>query len=251
LIKIIKKAIKKFRNLILIELSRALNEINKKKLITEISDVYFSDFSKNIELQLQLDALKSTAKYVAKNMIHAKSFSSKEELLDFALKKAGVNNGLYCEFGVYKGYTINYIAEKTKTTIHGFDSFEGLPEFWRDGFYEGTFSIKNEELIFSNNIIIHKGLFEQTLPDFVKLHSENISFIHIDCDLYSSTKTILNTIGKKLVKGSVIVFDEYFNYPGWQEHEYKAFYEFISTNSFSYKYIGYNKTHEQVAIIIE
>ena len=38
---------------------------------------------------------------------------------------------VYCEFGVYKGETINFIASKIPHTVHGFDSFEGLPEVWR------------------------------------------------------------------------------------------------------------------------
>jgi len=48
----------------------------------------------------------------------------------------------------------------------------------------------------------------------------------------------------------VIVFNEYFNYPGWQEGEYKAFQEFISDTGLSYEYIGYNHLHEQVAVKI-
>ena len=49
-------------------------------------------------------------------------------------------NTLWLEFGVASGRTINYISKFTTDTVYGFDSFEGLPEKWRDGFDKGAFS---------------------------------------------------------------------------------------------------------------
>jgi hypothetical protein len=46
---------------------------------------------------------------------------------------------LWLEFGVASGNTINYISRFTQDTVYGFDSFEGLPEKWRDGFDKGAF----------------------------------------------------------------------------------------------------------------
>ena len=74
--------------------------------------------------------------------------------------------------------------------------------------------------------------------------------MHIDCDLYSSTKDILDALGKQLVCGSIIVFDEFFNYPGWTQHEFKAFMEFIESGKRTFEYIGYVYKHSQVAIRI-
>ncbi len=95
-----------------------------------------------------------------------------------------------------------------------------------------------------------KGWFEDTLPEFVSKHSEKCSFIHIDCDLYSSTKTIFKFLNEKIEKGTVIVFDEFFNYPGWKNGEFKAFMEFIELNHMKFEYIGYCRYDEQVAIRI-
>ena len=47
-----------------------------------------------------------------------------------------------------------------------------------------------------------------------------------------------------------IVFDEYFNYPNWQKHEFKAFQEFVAANGIKYEYIGYVTTLEQAAVRI-
>ena len=89
------------------------------------------------------------------------------------------------------------------------------------------------------------------LPPFIKEQPQPIAFIHIDCDLYSSTKTVFELLGRRIQPGCVIVFDEYFNYPGWQDGEFKAFQEFIQHSGLAYDYIGYNRRHEQVAVKIK
>ena len=229
------------------------NEFNKyfhAHILPNIEGMRFND-QRNIEGQLQLDALRSTTRYVARKMGQAKGVSNKEDVLNFALENVTISEGLYCEFGVYQGYTINHIAKKINTSIHGFDSFEGLPEFWRDGFDKETFKVDSlANLNFENNVFIHGGLFEETLPNFVESYNGPIAFLHVDCDLYSSTKCIFNYIGDRLVPGSVIVFDEYFNYPSWQQHEFKAFKEFVASSNIKYQYLGYNKYDEQVIILV-
>jgi hypothetical protein len=50
--------------------------------------------------------------------------------------------------------------------------------------------------------------------------------------------------------GTIIIFDEYFNHPGWQEGEFRAFQEFVSNRNIVYKYLAFNKYHEQVAVEI-
>ena len=72
--------------------------------------------------------------------------------------------------------------------------------------------------------------------------------MHIDCDLYSSTKEIFDAVRNNVVDGTIIVFDEYFSYDGWQNHEFKAFQEFIQETDFSYEYVCYNKLHQQVTV---
>ena len=214
------------------------------------AEIRFND-ERNIERQLQYDALRSSARYVARNMRYAKGVSTKEELLELALKNVTVPGGVYCEFGVYQGYTLNQIAKRVDVKVHGFDSFEGLPEFWRHGFDRETFKIEAPEaLSFAENVIIHVGLFNETLPKFIVDYPQPIAFLHVDCDLYSSTKCIFDYLGERLVPGSIIVFDEYFNFPGWQFDEFKAFHEFISNYNLKYKYISYNKYNEQVAIML-
>ena len=176
-------------------------------------------------------------------------FKNNLDLLTYALKQVTID-GLYLEFGVYSGKTINHISNiVSDKTVYGFDSFEGLPEDWRSGFEEGIFKVAELPVV-NKNVTLIKGWFNDTLPEFVMNNKKNCAFIHVDCDLYSSTKTIFDSLKTHIVPGTIIVFDEYFNYPNWQEHEFKAFQEFINSQNLGYEYIGYVYTHEQVAVKI-
>ena len=47
--------------------------------------------------------------------------------------EASPESGLVAEFGVFYGHSIRFLAECIATPIHGFDSFEGIPEGWFQG----------------------------------------------------------------------------------------------------------------------
>jgi hypothetical protein len=100
------------------------------------------------------------------------------------------------------------------------------------------------------NAQLVKGWFADTLPPFISSHSAAVSFLHVDCDLYSSTKCIFDVLDERVGPGCVIVFDEYFNYPGWQRHEFKAFQEFVGRRSLKYRYEGVVPSHQQVCVSI-
>jgi len=124
-------------------------------------------------------------------------------------------NTLWLEFGVASGKTINYISQFTDGMVYGFDSFEGLPEKWRDGFDKGAFNRNGQLPHVNRNVELVKGWFNETLLDFIKKHDKKVSFIHMDADLYSSTKYIFDTLKNYIDENCVIVFDELLNYPGF------------------------------------
>jgi len=169
-------------------------------------------------------------------------------------------NTLWLEFGVASGNTINYISRFTNRTVYGFDSFEGLPEKWRNGFDKGAFTRNGNLPQVNNNVTLIKGWFNETLLNFIQSQNKKVSFIHMDADLYSSTKYILNILKDYIDTDCIIVFDELVNYPGFDGDtgELKAFYEFITENVVDYEWIGMNGTptgmsgyyHENVAVII-
>lgn len=218
------------------------------KLISRSVIMLESRMSQNIRQELSLRALKTTVDYVENRLRDINSVDNKWKVHDVALNSVSVD-GLFLEYGVFKAETINYIAKKTSRKVYGFDSFEGLPEFWRDGFPKGEFAVENLPQV-ESNVVLVKGWFDKTLPDFIRNKKEKIAYLHIDCDLYSSTKTIFDELKGKIVSGTVIVFDEYFNFPGWEKDEFKAFAEFIKQTDLRYEYLTYNHLHEQVAVKI-
>lgn len=158
--------------------------------------------------------------------------------LTAALKEVTLD-GTLAEFGVYKGTSLTQIAKFFPDRIvHGFDSFIGLPGAW-GGKDVGAFDIgaKPPELSVSN-VEFHVGWFDDTVPAFAKQYSGPFAFAHLDADLYSSTKTVFDNLGDWFVPGTVVVFDEYFGYFGWQHHEHKAFHEFLSRTGLSFEAIS-------------
>jgi len=61
----------------------------------------------------------------------------------------------------------------------------------------------------------------------------------VDCDIYSSTKTIFQYLADRIVSGTIINFDEYHNYSGMQFHEYLAFQEFVEKYNVKYTFLGF------------
>lgn len=233
----------------LTNLENTTQEYNKE-LINIREKLYRLDWepNQNIKQRLQNIASMETAEFIIKNMNSVPALNVTLNILDLAFSKCTIE-GLIIEFGVYSGRTVNHIANLTNETVYGFDSFEGLPEDWRSGFEKGTFKTNCLPNV-NKNVQLIKGLFNDTLPIFLNEHKEICSLIHIDCDLYSSTKCIFDNLKDRIVSGTIIVFDEYFNYPGWQEGEYKAFYEFINETNLKFEYIGYVEISEQVAVKI-
>jgi hypothetical protein len=95
------------------------------------------------------------------------------------------NSGLFLEFGVYNGSTINIISSKFPSSIvWGFDSFEGLPEDWITNDHElvwhkGFFAVDKLPSV-NANVRLVKGWFNQTLPIWIKENIEDISYIHVE-----------------------------------------------------------------------
>ena len=147
-------------------------------------------------------------------------------------------DGLWPEFGIWKGSSINFIAEHTAATVYGFYSFTGLPEEWRAGALKGRYGIGGVLPAVRDNVRLVPGWFDATLPPFLAEHRETVALLHVASDIYSSTKTVLSQLRARIVPGTVIVFDEMFNYPEYRDHEVKAFYEFLQETGMNFEWIG-------------
>jgi len=168
---------------------------------------------------------------------------------------------LWMEFGVFRGRSIQKISSLTDKTVYGFDSFDGLHEDWDKDNPKGVYNsggkipegaiIGNNHSMFdasatkniepwNKNVKLIQGYFENTLPDFLKDHKQNIAFINIDSDLYSSCVTVLNNLKPRIVEGTIICFDELLDYPSYKEHEIKAFAEFLIDTGWNIEPVIYN-----------
>lgn len=164
--------------------------------------------------------------------------------------EASNSEGMVLEFGVRNGNSIRQIAEIAKQDVHGFDSFEGLPEVWHHE-PKGSYTTKGEIPAVPNNVTLHVGWFEETIPVFLKNNSGPVRFINVDCDIYSSTKTILDLLAPRIVPGTVIVFDEYIGNEHWREDEFKAFQEAVTRYGWTYEYLCFSIFTKQVAVKIQ
>lgn len=202
---------------------------------------------RNLFAAAEREAVQSSARYVQEHFAAVPSFTEPLETLRHALA-AAPSDGLALEFGVYQGTTIREIRAHRAGPVVGFDSFEGLPEAWRPGYPAGFFGDIDVPEIEGVDLVV--GWFESTLPAFLAEHSEPVAFAHIDCDLYSSTVTVLAHLAPRLRVGSIVLFDEYLNHPSWQQGEVRAWAEFVASTGITYEYLGYTIDHEQVAVRI-
>jgi hypothetical protein len=153
-------------------------------------------------------------------------------------------HGAFLEFGSDSGrstrlietFFLSHPADYSQSLVYGFDSFLGLPEDWREGFPVGYFQRGGvPPYPETDHIRWVIGSFDSTVASFLAslaFSSIPISFMHIDCDLYSSTSIILSSLlqhSEQLIPtGSclILLFNELIDYSTYEDHEIKAFYEF-------------------------
>lgn len=151
--------------------------------------------------------------------------------------------GDYVEVGSWRGGCAGLMAQgaqhfgQATRKIHVFDSFQGLPQPIAskdfDGYCEEAFGVTEEtaqgklepidalvasesdvrELLFDKiryseqNVIIHKGWFQDTIP--VAESIDKIAILRLDGDLYDSYKVALDHLYPKVVKGGFVIIDDW------------------------------------------
>lgn len=191
-------------------------------------------------------AVSSSAEFVQREMREARNFPHPHATLEHALSLAP-QGGMALEFGVYSGTTLKIIsAARACGGVYGFDSFAGLPENWRTGFDTGAFGVDAPPDVPGAELVV--GWFDDTLPGFLAAHEGPVDLLHVDADLYSSAVTVLEHVGPRLRTGSVIVFDEFLNYAGWEQHEARAWQEYVDRHGVAFRYEAYTHDHEQVVV---
>ena len=189
----------------------------------------FENFFENLIYLSRFSAWRLKNRNIAFNDFPTRSdYSKRYNLYDYLYKEIIKDDTInYLEFGVAKGDSIKWWLSHNKnenSKFSGFDTFKGLPESWGN-FKKGHFdtNLKFPDTNDARASFI-PGLFQQTLPEFLKTFTPNNNrlIIHCDADLYSSTLFVLTNIAPFLKKDDIILFDE-FNVP---IDEYRAYLNF-------------------------
>ncbi len=142
-------------------------------------------------------------------------------------KAAGKIKGDYAEVGVYKGGSAKVIAQvKGSKRLHLFDTFAGLPaisrqdKYFGQGEYVASLPYVQKLLLGYRKINFYPGLFPKTNTG---LKADNFAFVHVDVDLYKSTKDALEYFYPKMSVGGMILSHDYPSSVGVK----KAFDEFF------------------------
>lgn len=142
------------------------------------------------------------------------------------------------ECGVFKGVSLSRLVKfrslfenSFSKKIIAFDTFEEFPEAQyeldkdkREQFVQeaGSKSISKEELIsifkklsLYENIELIEGNIMETVPDYkLKNPHLKISLLHIDVDLYEATKVCLEELYPLVVRGGIVILDDYTAFAG-------------------------------------
>ena len=161
--------------------------------------------------------------------------------------------GLVCEFGVGSGRSIRMSQEllPLDVTIHGFDTFTGLPQAWGNE-PKGAYSTGGVIPKIEGEVFFHQGLFSDTIAPF--LESEYVdpdavlAYANIDCDLYSSTLDILEGMSRRIVPGTILIFDEYICHPSWRQDEFRAWRECCKRFGWKYEYLAFSLATKQTIV---
>lgn len=145
-------------------------------------------------------------------------------------------DGDWAEFGCRRGDTARMLIELMPdgAEFYAFDSFQGLPEPWERArgkvVPKGHFKCDPPHI---KGATVVPGLFSKTLPGWTHERSRPLALIHLDCDLYSSARDVLEWMdwGTDLVPGSVIVIDDLCSYEMWRDGIWKAWTEWHDMNT--------------------
>lgn len=164
------------------------------------------------------------------------------------------------EFGVFTGLSLAQFAQGhlfdpkgMERRFVGFDSFDGLPASadaharWKPSdcaVNHGWHPLlpigarvtpeATRDLFALCSLpppVLHIGAFSETVPRAVPAEVPAIALVHVDCDLYESTRDALAAMAPALQDGAMVMFDDWFHYRGNPlKGQARAFGEFLAAH---------------------
>ena len=215
-----------------------------KGLLRKIKGTVYPNLKKEhlksrLELKLEEELANETYNNFKDHFKKSLLFTDKLEIRKYAIKTAVMNDRnndyFYLELGVYKGKGANLFS-KYVNKLYAFDNFyKGLREDW-GGMNRPKGDMKVDKLPnFNSNVVPVVGWVEDTLENFLSKHKPKINFVHFDMVTYSPTKFALERLKPYFVKGAILIFNELYNFVGWENGDYKALKEVFQDGEFEYK----------------
>ena len=174
------------------------------------------------------------------------SLRDRSQVFELIALQVTAKKVLYLEFGVYRGYSMRLwsrLIDHPEALLHGFDSFEGLPENWGMTSPKGSISAMGAvPEVADPRVRFFKGWFDDTLRAY-SLPAHDVLVVNLDADVYSSARTVLNYLRDKLKPGDWLYFDEFMVW----DHEFRAFQEFVEGSGMRFQAIAEAAGYSHVA----
>lgn len=141
--------------------------------------------------------------------------TANEAYMVYAIAKAQSKcEGHMAEIGTYQGGTAGMICEaKGDRPLHIFDTFEGLPtsaaqdqNVHKKHQYSCTLESVRKFLARYDDVTYYKGRFPETAAPVADYR---FSFVHMDVDLYESTRACLEFFYPRMLPGGVMLSHDY------------------------------------------
>lgn len=233
------------------------------RFIVSLYNYYKKTFSIDLQKNHLLDKVyqevaNETYNIFEKEIKNSVGFLTKLSQREHAIKEClseFSSDDLFLECGVFQGNSINLFAKHLSTKnlhIYGFDSFKGFIEDWHGSHLQkGSFSTSGKKPKVLNNVTIIEGYIEETLENFLNEKKLKIKFLHLDMDLFSATEKALIISKKYLKKGSIILMDDFANYPGFNNGPYLAFNQNFSKDDYEILSFGLYRSSSVLIKIIK
>lgn len=166
--------------------------------------------------------------------------SRRRQLWEYTISLVEGTTSCWCEFGVGEGESLDWFAlrKPRETVLFGFDSFEGIPEPWAIhpvGQWRSDVYRPNRP-----DVVVVEGMFDASLAreDVLARLGDRIGLLHVDCDLYSSTRSVLQGVDRLIQPGTVILFDELYGFDGWETCEARALLEYVRDRGIALEWLA-------------
>jgi hypothetical protein len=198
-----------------------------------------------VQIQASVNYLKIGRWMRDRGFAFSRRVSSREDVFTAIIDRVKDKRVLYLEFGVANGKSMQFWSRNLKhpeAILHGFDSFEGLPEGggpWVKGQFSNNGKIPQ---IQDSRVRFFKGWFDEVLPTY-RVPDHDVLVINMDADIYSSTLYVLQYLRRYIVPGTFLYFDEM----NHVEHEPRAFDNFVSESGLTFRPVSADTTLAFVA----